>query len=998
MKVLKTLFALTLIAVHATAAAQSSDATEGEMFSYSPTPQTRAFIRYGNNTVNRNTGTLSVNIPIYTYKDNDFELPLSATYCTQGFIPGQQSGILGLGWFLNCGGTVSRDIQGLPDDHASENGTNGFLMGNSTYNEEQAMNITGGSLESESLRYYTIGGRETTSDIYHFIFNGHSGTFHFDGNRQLHIYNTGGNHGTYTITPIMPENDELCGFTIKTGDGYEFTFGSTEIEERISSTERSIGGSLTGSSIFTFSKQGLTENPIVTWNLTKIKAPNGRTVTFSYEQVPSNIGTCISPASDNNPFLVTTFSPCLLAKDQTGTQHMRNVGVVQTTYLSGITVDNGTEIELSMSLKNCSDRPSAPSVVNGIEQDHCITQNLKKLDAVAVTNSEGRIVHSTQFTYRVKDNRLMLVKVHTDGIGDYTMSYHEEETFPAISTPDVDFWGFYNGRGNEYYIVSATEADADYNDYISSDAKNPDWHYSRLGCLKRITYPTKGFSTFEYSPNHANEILLKRKHRNTTITPAAENGTANYSEENESKVAYLVDIYPYSILFGNNDETGGVRLSRTTDYDAYGGYRTRTFTYSGGIVNKFPKHNTAVLHGVQIYNPLLEYPCNSLDKQHICYSTVRETNADGSYTVYKYNDYHSDPDEYEGQVHKKYSDFGNIGYAYAPAFINNILRSANSNHRKRGKTKEITHYNSLNQPVKSTTYEYCMHDTTYTAYIVMSGKYTNSVKLYTGDYVLVGINEKEYYPEGNIENRRQITYDQRGRRQCETNTHSNGEKRHYYTEYHNNLEKHIFTIPSMTSVVHESEGKRTITDVTRYDYSTFGTMFLPTAVRKAQLNDDTPHPCDPDTLQYTHLQRIVSYDTMGNPTEVIDRHGVHTAYLWGYGGMYPIVKAHGTTSAALASLLDITDCSPLHDTLSSSERDKLFNIPGVLVEIYEHEPLVGMTRHYDNNGNSLFYEYDIYGRLTVISDDEGNLKSYSYTPASGSLELTPVVPELKPIE
>ena len=49
MKVLKTLFALTLIAVHATAAAQSSDATEGEMFSYSPTPQTRAFIRYGNN-------------------------------------------------------------------------------------------------------------------------------------------------------------------------------------------------------------------------------------------------------------------------------------------------------------------------------------------------------------------------------------------------------------------------------------------------------------------------------------------------------------------------------------------------------------------------------------------------------------------------------------------------------------------------------------------------------------------------------------------------------------------------------------------------------------------------------------------------------------------------------------------------------------------------------------------------------------------------------------
>lgn len=999
MKVLKTLFALTLIAVHATAAAQSSDATEGEMFSYSPTPQTRAFIRYGNNTVNRNTGTLSVNIPIYTYKDNDFELPLSATYCTQGFIPGQQSGILGLGWFLNCGGTVSRDIQGLPDDHTSENGTNGFLMGNNTYNEEQAMNITGGSLESESLRYYTIGGRETTSDIYHFNFNGHSGTFHFDGNRQLHIYNTGGNHGTYTITPIMPENDELCGFAIKTGDGYEFTFGSTEIEERISSTERSIGGSLTGSSIFTFSKQGLTENPIVTWNLTKIKAPNGRTVTFSYEQVPSNIGTCISPASDNNPFLVTTFSPCLLAKDQTGTQHMRNVGVVQTTYLSGITVDNGTEIELSMSLKNCSDRPSAPSVVNGIEQDHCITQNLKKLDAVAVTNSEGRIVHSTQFTYRVKDNRLMLVKVHTDGIGDYTMSYHEEETFPAISTPDVDFWGFYNGRGNEYYVVSATEADADYNDYISSDAKNPDWHYSRLGCLKRITYPTKGFSTFEYSPNHANEILLKRKHRNTTITPAAENGTANYSEENESEVAYLVDIYPYSILFGNNDETGGVRLSRTTDYDAYGGYRTRTFTYSGGIVNKFPKHNTAVLHGVQIYNPLLEYPCNSLDKQHICYSTVRETNADGSYTVYKYNDYHSDPDEYDGQSHKKMSDFGNIGYAYAPAFINNILRSANSRHAMRGKVKEILHCDSDGTPVKQTEYRYALHDSSYTAHVVMSGKYASSVKRYTGDCRPIEIREKEYFSGDSICTLQQLTYDSMGRICTNATTGPDNIRIKSHTEYCNDQVRNIYLLPVATSVIEEKEGIEVLTSATKYDYVLAGGTLRPYAVKKALLEAGTPYDGTQESdLTYIPLQRVVSYDTMGNPTEVIDRHGVHTAYLWGYGGMYPIVKAHGTTSAALASLLDITDCSPLHDTLSSSERDKLFNIPGVLVEIYEHEPLVGMTRHYDNNGNSLFYEYDIYGRLTVISDDEGKLKSYSYTPASGSLELTPVVPELKPIE
>lgn len=984
MKVLKTLFALTLIAVHATVAAQSSDATEGEMFSYSPTPQTRAFIRYGNNTVNRNTGTLSVNIPIYTYKDNDFELPLSATYSTQGLIPGQQSGILGLGWFLNCGGTVSRDIQGLPDDHTSENGTNGFLMGNNTYNEEQAMDITGGSLESESLRYYTIGGRETTSDIYHFNFNGHSGTFHFDGARQAHIYDTGGNHGTYRITAIKQANNELHGFIIMTGDGYEYTFGSSDLQQRINSVERSISGSLTGSSIFTFSKQGLTENPIVTWNLTKIKAPNGRTVTFSYEQVPSNIGTYISPASGNNPFLVTTFSPGLPAKDQTGTQHMRNVGVVQTTYLSGITVDNGTEIELSMSLKNCSDRPSSPSVINGIEQDHCITQNLKKLDAVAVTNSEGRIVHSTQFTYRVKDNRLMLVKVHTDGIGDYTMSYHEEETFPAISTPDVDFWGFYNGRGNGYDVVSATEVDADYNDYISGDEKNPDWHYSRLGCLKRITYPSHGFSTFEYEPNRANEIILKRKHPSTGFT---QNQGGNmtvppFDMDDEEEIAYLVDIHPYSTLFADNSECGGVRLSRTTDYDAHGGYQTRTFTYSGGIVNKFPKHNTAVLHAVQIYNPLLEYPCNSLDKQHICYSTVRETNADGSYTTYRYTDYHDFPDEYDGQSHKKMSDFGNIVYAYAPAFINNILRSANSRHAMRGKVKEILHCDSDGTPVKQTEYRYALHDSSYTAHVVMSGKYASSVKRYTGDCRPIEIREKEYFSGDSICTLQQFTYDSMGRICTNATTGPDNIRIKSHTEYCNDQVRNIYLLPVATSVIEEKEGIEVLTSATKYDYVLAGGTLRPFAVKKALLEAGTPYDGTQESdLTYIPLQRIVSYDTQGNPTEVIDRHGVHTAYLWGYGGMYPVVKAYGMTSADLKQLAEITDDDPLEESLDASERARIFGNTESLVEIYEHEPLVGTTKHYMPDGRCMQYSYDNFCRLIGIRDNEGKLKEYIYTPA-----------------
>ena len=83
--------------------------------SYTPTPQTWAFIRYGSIPVDHYTGKAMLTIPIYTYKDNDFELPISIGYVSEGFQPGRQTGILGLNWYLNCGGTISREIKGVAD-------------------------------------------------------------------------------------------------------------------------------------------------------------------------------------------------------------------------------------------------------------------------------------------------------------------------------------------------------------------------------------------------------------------------------------------------------------------------------------------------------------------------------------------------------------------------------------------------------------------------------------------------------------------------------------------------------------------------------------------------------------------------------------------------------------------------------------------------------------------------------------------------------------------
>ena len=67
-------------------------------------PQVWSFMKYGNmSSVDLYTGTVATSILIYTYKDNDFEIPISINYASSDFIPNVPTGILGLGWYLNAG-------------------------------------------------------------------------------------------------------------------------------------------------------------------------------------------------------------------------------------------------------------------------------------------------------------------------------------------------------------------------------------------------------------------------------------------------------------------------------------------------------------------------------------------------------------------------------------------------------------------------------------------------------------------------------------------------------------------------------------------------------------------------------------------------------------------------------------------------------------------------------------------------------------------------------
>ena len=92
------------------------------------TPQVADFIRYGEIPVSLFHGQMSLEVPIYHYKDRDFNIPIQLAYTAEGFKPSKRSDLVGLDWTLIAAGCITREIYGFPDD-AKQEQEYGYYLG-----------------------------------------------------------------------------------------------------------------------------------------------------------------------------------------------------------------------------------------------------------------------------------------------------------------------------------------------------------------------------------------------------------------------------------------------------------------------------------------------------------------------------------------------------------------------------------------------------------------------------------------------------------------------------------------------------------------------------------------------------------------------------------------------------------------------------------------------------------------------------------------------------
>ncbi|MEW7278451.1 hypothetical protein ABW636_07630 [Aquimarina sp. 2201CG1-2-11] len=89
---------------------------QAELEDYAPvSPNAASLGKFGTFPVNKNLGTTNISIPLYTIKQGDIEIPISLSYnATSGIRVNEEASWVGLGWTLNAGGAIVRNVKGQP--------------------------------------------------------------------------------------------------------------------------------------------------------------------------------------------------------------------------------------------------------------------------------------------------------------------------------------------------------------------------------------------------------------------------------------------------------------------------------------------------------------------------------------------------------------------------------------------------------------------------------------------------------------------------------------------------------------------------------------------------------------------------------------------------------------------------------------------------------------------------------------------------------------------
>ena len=470
-----------------------------------PSPNAASLAKYGDIPVGKYTGTPNISVPIYTISDGDLSVGVGLNYHASGIKVSEEASQVGLGWALNAGGVISRNVVGLDDFSANRYFSN---SNNIPINATPSTRLMEGSIVTGNSNVY--GFYFVTPTIGDIQLVHQNGAFEYEPDQFS--FNAGGITGKFIITRSkiiiqsqfqnikieMLESGTIgypgqhISFKITAPDGTQYLFNSQETY--IDSNDSSI-------------------KHISSWYLTKITSPTGKEANFAYSQatLTENFARgSVSETQFQNLFNTTCPSP-----NNTGIQYAP-VSLTQTRFLDEITFANGkikfiysSRIDLPAD-KRLSSIEIYKNISTGTGTSLLKSYTLEQDYFTGSADPEGLVTNQTD-DY-IKRLKLLSVTERVGGLNlpAYLFEYFEGDLYtnlPSKTSYARDHWGYFNGQFNNTSLIPTFTPFQSFQTtrgligYISGLERNANPNFIKAFSLKKVTYPTGGFSEFEFEAN-----------------------------------------------------------------------------------------------------------------------------------------------------------------------------------------------------------------------------------------------------------------------------------------------------------------------------------------------------------------------------------------------------------------------------------------------------------------------------------------------------------------
>lgn len=486
----------------------------------SPSPNAAAIEKFNTIPVDYSTGIPSISYPMWSWKKNKLEYNIGLLYHAGGYKIDDIASNVGMGWALTGAGRVSRTVRGIPDDSFFGFINTPYLPQVETYvNYNEDYNFTTKWYEFRTLYPTSLGITDLNSphsnliseinkniydgeqDIFSFNFNSLKGSFIISKDREVIFLEESNCKVEIIYGNNFPYSPGIEGpftkFIITDDKGIQYNFEQPEYQ--VVTTYPT-----------TLTPSTPNQNLISSWLITKIVDPQTQEeINFNYTVPNQN--------SFYESGLTQSLSIEVLGGTTSSNSESYSFSTVELTepLLSEVILSDGSKVQfyynfLRDDIKN-SKALSSLKVFNF--KNNLIKQFNLNYDYFSSGNyfyKPNWALSDNDFNKRLKLENVQEVSVNGDEQKITSFQYNSLYLNPRASF-NQDYWGYNINpiRNNVQLIPKLRLEDQEiemlrnFDFYVGYANRSPDEEFVKAGVLEKITYPTGGFSKFEFESNQA---------------------------------------------------------------------------------------------------------------------------------------------------------------------------------------------------------------------------------------------------------------------------------------------------------------------------------------------------------------------------------------------------------------------------------------------------------------------------------------------------------------